>query len=61
MTNFEKIKQMPKEELIKIILCPYDRPNISANEIPCWHLPMETVTEEYCSRCMLEWLDEESK
>lgn len=61
MTNYEKIKQMPKEELIKIIRCPYGGPGVSANEIPCWHLPKETYAEDYCNKCRLKWLDEESK
>lgn len=47
-TNADRIREMSDEELMKIIMCPYDISGIPVNMMPC-------VRNE-CNKCMMEWL-----
>lgn len=60
-TNADRIRSMSYEELTEIILCPYDIAGSPANIMPCVKDGniQELVSEEFCKKCMLKWLQSE--
>ncbi len=60
-TNADRIREMSDEELIKIIMCPYDISGIPVNMMPCVRNGniQELIPPEECNKCMMEWLQSE--
>lgn len=58
MTNADRIREMSDEELMKIIMCPYDISGIPVNMMPCVRNGniQELIPPEECNKCMMEWL-----
>lgn len=63
MTNGDKIRQMSDDELVKILMCPYDTAGDPVNIMPCVkdRGTQELVTPEECNKCMKDWLSREVK
>jgi hypothetical protein len=61
MTNADKIRSMSDEQLAEVYPCPYD--TAGSNIMPCIldDDVMGRPTEEYCRKCMLDWLKKEVK
>ena len=60
-TNADRIREMSDEELMKIIMCPYDISGIPVNMMPCVRNGniQELIPPEECNKCMMEWLQSE--
>ncbi len=60
-TNADRIREMSDEELMKIIMCPYDTSGIPVNMMPCVRNGniQELIPPEECNKCMMEWLQSE--
>ena len=60
-TNADRIRTMGDEELIKIIMCPYDTAGKPIEIMPCVRdgNVQEFVPPEDCKKCMMEWLNSE--
>lgn len=63
MTNGDRIRSMTDEELLDVILCPYDTAGEPGDIMPCIQEGniQEFVTQKECHTCMMEWLKRESK
>ena len=60
MTNFEKIKEMPVEDLAVVIMCHYDTLEGEKEIMPC--IDADTnASPQRCYECCLNWLKGESK
>ena len=58
MTNADRIRMMTDEELMKIIMCPYDTFGESVDIMPCIRdgKVQVSVTPQFCYECMRKWL-----
>ena len=58
-TNADMIRSMTDEQLAEVYPCPYD--TAGSNIMPCMldDDVMGSPTEEYCRKCMLDWLGKE--
>lgn len=61
-TNGDRIREMTDEELIKIIMCPYDTCGNPEEIMPCIREDgeQECVGPEECNKCIMNWLQAES-
>ena len=61
-TNADRIRSMTYDELVDIILCPYDTPISPENIMPCVKDGVQQlVAPDECHRCMMKWLQSESE
>ena len=60
-TNADRIRTMGDEELIKIIMCPYDTEGKPIEIMPCVRdgNVQKLVRPEDCKKCMMKWLQSE--
>ena len=60
-TNADRIRTMGDEELIKIIMCPYDTAGKPIEIMPCVSdgNVQKLVRPEDCKKCMMKWLQSE--
>lgn len=59
-TNADRIRGMTDEELLDIILCPYDAAGSPESIMPCARDGIqELVAPDDCHKCMMEWLQKE--
>lgn len=63
VTNGDKIRSMPDEELAAVIMCPYDTAGEPLDIMPC---VLEGGTQEFvptnkCIACSVAWLSREAK
>lgn len=58
MTNADRIRSMTDEELVQVLMCPYDTAGNPIDIMPCVteHGTQKLVSPEYCKRCMMKWL-----
>ena len=66
MTNWEYIKSLtPKEAAQRnLFLCPYDRPDLGIEKLPCFDLEAQQqrfCTQEECEKCVEQWLKKEKE
>ena len=63
MTNLERIRQMPVEELAKVLATSSEDHGICQNKQECIDLldADRLIPDEWCIQCAKEWLEREAK